>query len=197
MNKVLTPDDYQTMQWKNGLGSTLEIARSHGQGLVDFDWRVSIADVNAAGDFSFFPNKKRIIGVLEGAGLTLHIDNKAPVTLYQKEFLSFDGESTVYTELLNGAIRDFNLIYNPDKYAARLQWQNTQYITSWISDADQILVFNASAKLKMNLDTKCYELNQFETLLIHNDGLSLQFQPESHANNDFCLIELFKKRTNF
>ncbi len=36
-------------------GSTLEVARSHGEGLDDFDWRVSIADVKTAGTiFSFY-----------------------------------------------------------------------------------------------------------------------------------------------
>ncbi len=69
---------------ENGQGSTLEL-HSHGEGLDDFDWRVSIADVKAAGAFSFFQNRQRIIGVLEGEGLTLHVD-KNPVTLKQKSF---------------------------------------------------------------------------------------------------------------
>lgn len=54
MTQILTTQDYRNMPWKNGQGSTLELARSHGEGLDDFDWRVSIADVKTAGSFSFF-----------------------------------------------------------------------------------------------------------------------------------------------
>ncbi|EKT60704.1 HutD family protein [Providencia burhodogranariea] len=194
MNRVLTVDNYQKMPWKNGQGFTLEIARSHGNGLVDFDWRVSIADVKTAGSFSYFPNRKRIIGVLDGGlGLTLHIDQNAPVALYQKQFLHFHGESDVHAELLDEAIRDFNLIYNPDKYAARLQWLNTQDVGSWISDASQVLIFNAKNKLKIIVDAEQYQLNEFETLLVENNHHSRQFSVEADSHYDFCIIELFSK----
>ena len=56
MIQVLTATEhYRKMPWKNGLGSTLEVARSHGEGLDDFDWRISIADVKNEGSFSYFP----------------------------------------------------------------------------------------------------------------------------------------------
>lgn len=194
MIRVLTAKNYQKMPWKNGQGFTLEIARSHGVGLTDFDWRVSIADVKAAGAFSYFPSRKRIIGVLDGGeGLILQVDKNSPVTLRQKQFFAFHGESDVYAELLGEAIRDFNLIYNPDKYIARLQWFNTHNVTQWISDADRVLIFNASGELGVTIGLNSHTLKEFETLLVENDGNSLQYNLVTQPKSDFCLIELFAK----
>lgn len=194
MIQVLTAENYQKMPWKNGQGFTLEIARSHGVGLADFDWRVSIADVKSAGEFSYFPNRKRIIGVLDGGdGLVLNIDQQAPITLHQKQFFAFDGESDVHAELLDEPIRDFNLIYNPAKYRARLQWINGEVLSSWISDADRVLIFNTAAQLDLCLGDKQCQLTAFETALIENDGKSLQYVVSSQTPHNFCLIELFVK----
>lgn len=193
MVHVLTAQDYRSMPWKNGQGVTLEVARSHGEGLEDFDWRVSIADVKTAGPFSHFLNRRRIIGVLEGEGMTLRVDEQLPVTLQQKAFFAFNGESDVHAELVDGAIRDFNLIYNPNKYSARLQWVNTQSINSWISDAAQILIFNTAKNLRINVESETFRLNQCETLLVRNNVKPLQFTLDPHSEYDFCIIELFIK----
>lgn len=194
MIQVLAVENYKKMPWKNGQGFTLEIARSHGTGLSDFDWRISIADVKSAGAFSHFPNRKRIIGVLDGGtGLILNVDQKAPVTLHQKQFFAFDGENDVYAELLDEPIRDFNLIYNPDRYCARLQWINAQAMSSWISDADRVIIFNATDQLELYINDEQRQLTLFETALVENDGKSLQYVIGSQTAHDFCLIELFTR----
>ncbi|MBQ0534856.1 MULTISPECIES: HutD/Ves family protein [Providencia] len=193
MTQILTTQDYRNMPWKNGQGSTLELARSHGEGLDDFDWRVSIADVKTAGAFSFFQNRQRIIGVLEGEGLILHVDKNSAVTLQQKEFFAFNGDSEVYAELIQGAIRDFNVIYNPEKYQARLQWVNTELINSWVSGASEILIFNIAPSLGMKINSDSFYLKPFETLLVKENREVLQFTIEQNIENDFCIIELFIK----
>ncbi|MEQ4705900.1 MULTISPECIES: HutD/Ves family protein [Providencia] len=193
MTQILTTQDYRNMPWKNGQGSTLELARSHGEGLDDFDWRVSIADVKTAGAFSFFQNRQRIIGVLEGGGLILHVDKNPAVTLQQKEFFAFNGDSEVYAELIQGAIRDFNVIYNPEKYQARLQWVNTELINSWVSGASEILIFNIAPSLGMKINSDSFYLKPFETLLVKENREVLQFTIEQNIENDFCIIELFIK----
>lgn len=193
MVHVLTAQDYRSMPWKNGQGVTLEVARSHGEGLDDFDWRVSIADVKAAGPFSHFLNRQRIIGVLEGEGMVLHVDDQNPVTLRQKAFFAFKGESHVHAELVKGAIRDFNLIYNPEKYSARLQWICSSSGTSWISDAAQILIFNTAPSLSMKVNSQPFVLNHFETLLVRDNIQPLQFSTTLSTEQDFCIIELFIK----
>ena len=75
MSLTLIPQSgFSVMPWKNGGGTTIEIAVSpHGAGLDDFDWRVSMAHVASHGPFSLFPNIDRTLAVLSGA---------APKTVY-------------------------------------------------------------------------------------------------------------------
>lgn len=115
------------------------------------------------------------------------------MTLPLKSFFAFHGESKVDAELIDGAIRDFNLIYNPQKYAARLQWFNECRITPWVSDANQILVFNAAGSLKLNVGSQQYELNAFETLVVEGNQQPLSLNIEKNTHCDFCVIELLRK----
>ena len=60
------------MPWKNGLGTTTEIAvHPPGAGLDAFAWRVSIADLGASGPFSIFAGYDRTLVQIEGAPMTL------------------------------------------------------------------------------------------------------------------------------
>ena len=72
MFRLLTPNDYRSMPWKNGAGRTTEIAvHPAGAALDAFAWRVSIADVERDGPFSRFPGIDRTIVLLDGAGMRL------------------------------------------------------------------------------------------------------------------------------
>ena len=56
--KLLGPADYKLMLWKNGRGTTRELAVSPADSALDgklFAWRVSIADVESDCEFSPFP----------------------------------------------------------------------------------------------------------------------------------------------
>ena len=60
------------MPWKNGGGTTQEIASwPRGAGLDSFGWRVSIATIATAGPFSVFEGVDRSIMLLEGDGVRL------------------------------------------------------------------------------------------------------------------------------
>lgn len=195
MIQVLTATEhYRKMPWKNGLGSTLEVARSHGEGLDDFDWRISIADVKNAGSFSYFPNKQRVLGVLEGRGLALKIDQYDPINIPEKQFIAFHGEQDVYAELLENEIRDFNLIYDPAKFLARLQWVREPSFSSFLSDTKCVFIFTHSKSLKVKVNQQEFILNEFETLQISDEvNISTHLGFESESGFDFCLIELFGK----
>lgn len=193
MIQVLSTAHYIKMPWKNGQGFTLEIARSHGDGLDDFDWRISIADVKTAGVFSHFLNKQRIIGVLEGDELVLHLEQQVPVTLKNKQFFAFQGEENVYAEVPQGPIRDFNLIYDPQRYTARLQWINAISTESWLSDADQVIIFNSYSELSIWVDGTEYHLAEQETLLVKKNQKIQKFTLGKLSHYDLCVVELFLK----
>jgi len=100
------------MPWKNGGGETWEIATSPcGASLDDFDWRVSMARVQAAGPFSQFPGVDRTLAVLEGGGLALRFATEDRVALTAAaEPFSFPADIPVDAELPAGGITDLNVM---------------------------------------------------------------------------------------
>src|SRR6478735_1030023 len=94
--------------WRNGGGVTREIARQDAAG-GGWDWRVSIADVAKAGDFSPFPGMERVLTVIEGELLLLTVDGaEQPLEKYRP--FRFDGGAATGAKLPTGDIRDLNVI---------------------------------------------------------------------------------------
>ncbi|WP_447500785.1 HutD/Ves family protein [Acinetobacter oleivorans] len=168
MIELIRADQYTKMLWKNGAGFTLEIARSQGE--ADFDWRISMADVTTSGPFSLFPNKQRIISVLDGKGMVLHVDDLHAKTLNQGDIFAFHGESQVQSELVDGTIRDLNLIYDPAKFHARFQWLDGAVEQAFISSADLIFIFNSGSETEVNVDEHSVQLAAHETLKIERNA---------------------------
>ncbi|MGO4236998.1 HutD/Ves family protein [Pseudarthrobacter sp. YAF2] len=100
--------------WRNGGGVTREIARQ-GSAVGGWDWRVSIADVTKAGDFSEFPGMERVLTVIEGDLLLLTVDGaEQPVEKYRP--FRFDGGAATTGTLPTGDIRDLNVITRAAAY---------------------------------------------------------------------------------
>jgi environmental stress-induced protein Ves len=107
---LISPADYRVMTWRNGQGTTTEIAIAPGHG-DRFRWRLSIADVAASGPFSDFSGYDRIIAVVSGAGMRLAVAGRAAVVLTRdSEPYAFPGDAATECTLLDGPIRDFNLM---------------------------------------------------------------------------------------
>lgn len=107
--------------WRNGGGVTREVA-SHpaaapaqggpskdGPGAAGWDWRVSIAEVSRAGDFSAYPGMDRVLTVVEGELLLLSVDGaEHPLEKYRP--FRFSGDAAATGALPTGDIRDLNVI---------------------------------------------------------------------------------------
>ncbi|WP_284752919.1 HutD family protein [Arthrobacter sp. efr-133-R2A-120] len=98
--------------WRNGGGVTRELA-SHPKAASAqdgaWDWRVSIADVGSAGDFSTFPGMERVLTVIDGELLLLTVDGEEhPLEKYRP--FRFSGEAASASALPTGDIRDLNVI---------------------------------------------------------------------------------------
>ena len=111
---ILPASGYRSMAWKNGQGITHEIAREPARG-ESFLWRLSIAEVAADGDFSLFPGCDRTITLIQGPGMELDFD-EAPAKRIDRPFMPFDfaGDWHCRCRLIDGPIRDFNLIHDRD-----------------------------------------------------------------------------------
>lgn len=101
-----------TVPWKNGSGSTTEIAVDPPDGDFDnFNWRVSLATISENGPFSVFPGVERTLALVDGHGLTLDIDGNDRVLVGKDEpVLAFSGDSEVEATLNRGPSVDFNVM---------------------------------------------------------------------------------------
>uniref|UniRef100_A0A2A4Z201 HutD-family protein n=1 Tax=OCS116 cluster bacterium TaxID=2030921 RepID=A0A2A4Z201_9PROT len=107
-------DTLKAETWKNGKGVTRQIANSMPN---EAYWRFSIADVSVDGDFSVFPELARILTVVAGKGMLLSMSDKDVAANYAKP-IHFAGNIPVYGKLLDGAVQNFNLIYDANKIEA-------------------------------------------------------------------------------
>lgn len=163
--------DFKKMPWKNGQGVTYEIARDKGDSLDDFGWRISMADVASDGAFSLFAGKQRLLSVISGAGIDLRIDNQPPQTVKTYQVIAFDGASQVDSALVNGAIRDLNVMYDPQQLTATLQWlASDNQITS---HAHQLFLLSAADDTLLTVNGEAHVLCRYDCLAITTDNMSL------------------------
>lgn len=190
MIKVLRVTDYVKMPWKNGAGVTEEIVRVNQSASEQFAWRVSIADIKQDGDFSLFAGYQRIISVLEGKGMTLEVDGKCSRDLLAFDPFAFSGDAKVKSSLLEGALRDFNLIYDPQYVQARLQWLTVKTTTHLFSSASSLLVFNAGEPVNITLANEVVCLGRYDSLLLQGVSGLKELVLISKQDITCCLIEL-------
>lgn len=80
-----------------------------------WDWRVSIADITKAGDFSPFPGMERVLTVVEGELLLLSVDgSEHPLEKYRP--FRFSGDAACSGALPTGDIRALNVITRAGGY---------------------------------------------------------------------------------
>ena len=110
------------MPWKNGGGSTTELAIfPAGANLDNFIWRLSTAQVATDGPFSRFHGIDRTLAVLSGEGLILHTTAEPGTTPPGAVYLTqdsppycFPGELALDAELSDGCVLDLNIMTRRD-----------------------------------------------------------------------------------
>jgi environmental stress-induced protein Ves len=101
--------------WRNGGGVTREVARHPAElapdrpAAADFDWRVSVAEVERDGPFSAFEGVDRVIVLVDGAAMTLTVDG-VPHELQRHRPFAFDGGRPTSVHLPAGPTRDLNVM---------------------------------------------------------------------------------------
>jgi uncharacterized protein len=120
--RIIRANDCKTTLWKNGGGSTTEIAVGPaGASLEAFDWRISMAKVASDGPFSDFPGIDRTLAVVKGSGLVLAIGEDAPLTLSSEtDPVGFAGDTPTSARLTAGAITDLNVMTRRGRFRHRL-----------------------------------------------------------------------------
>lgn len=107
--RVLPASGHRRMRWVNGGGWTTEIVAEPTAN--DWEWRLSVADVDEAGPFSVFPGVDRTIALLHGRGFALTVgtaSERVIDTAFQP--FEFDGDATTTCRLIDGPVQDINLL---------------------------------------------------------------------------------------
>ncbi|MFT0630699.1 HutD family protein [Pseudomonas sihuiensis] len=143
---LLDPATARAMPWKNGGGSTVELAISPADaGLEDFAWRISTAQVAVDGAFSSFPGIDRSLAVLAGNGVCLQrADGQRETLLSGGAIAVFGGEEAISAQLLDGPITDLNLMTRRGVWkheSQLLEWQGEQALQN---DTEILLLWNAA-----------------------------------------------------
>jgi uncharacterized protein len=127
--------------WRNSGGVTREVAVSPaGSSLDDFDWRVSVADIRAAGPFSRFPGIERQMAVLSGR-LSFAIGERSPLILTaESQAVAFAGEASVSAEPLDGFVTDLNVMTRRARCSARLTRRTAQETASLEARSETLLL---------------------------------------------------------
>jgi environmental stress-induced protein Ves len=165
----LTAKDYQRMPWKNGQGSTTQLISAPA---VDgnFHWRLSIAEVGQSGPFSDFSGYDRIITLIEGKGMVLTFNGSMKRRIDQAFApLPFDGGWQTDCQLIDGPLRDFNLMVQRHwGYAVMSILRPGNGEKCEIGEAPVTLLHVFQGAARLDLGTSQLELSAGDT--VHLDG---------------------------
>ena len=132
--------DLRASPWRNGGGITYEIAVGPDTGTVqDFDWRVSVAQIDAPGPFSTFAGVDRILALIDGPALHLTVDG-ARHDLALLDLLAFAGESETVCDIPQGRTRDLNVMTRRGSMDATLEFVRVQSGREYTVEAAAVLL---------------------------------------------------------
>lgn len=142
---------YRRVPWKNGLGTTLEIATDAAELGGPWSWRLSLADVPSRAPFSAFPGIDRHLAVLDGLGMRLHhgqADTDSPAQRSieiprEGTAFAFAGEASYVGEPVGSGVRDANLMLDRRRWRGSLEILRIASECSMVTDADLTLVYAA------------------------------------------------------
>jgi environmental stress-induced protein Ves len=155
------------MPWRNGQGTTTELARENAASPAGFLWRLSRADVTQDGPFSNFPGIDRTLLLLSGAGLKLEFTNRNVVLNQPYQTARFAGDEPVECTLLNGPCKDFNIM--ADRTQARAT--TTIFKTPFSGQsADRTLLHVFEGEWHLNFNGTKTALPQDSLALLHDES---------------------------
>lgn len=147
--RIVRRADHRRMAWKNGRGLTEEVAVSPpGSTVEDFDWRLSIAHVDADGPFSLLPGVDRTIALLDGPGLVLDLPAGRSVALAPGGApFSFAGEWPISSRTRGGPTIDLNAMTRRGRCTHRMERLMLDAGARFAAAAPGWAVFAAASRL--------------------------------------------------
>jgi len=199
MLTILSPENFKTIPWKNGLGHTTELAISEDGNLDNFDWRLSIASVVNDGDFSNFAGYQRNLVLIEGEGLVLDHRNGDVDTLAKLLDISrFDGGCNTHGALMNGGIKDFNIMTNQLTFSADVNcYIAQQTVTVALATDRLVFAYSLSDDMVINItdnEADTVPVAHLAKLHVSSTGKAAEQLSAAISGKNIIVIELKAKK---
>lgn len=154
--------------WKNGGGSTIEIAIGpQDAGFDNFDWRVSLATISEDGAFSQFPGVDRTLALVDGHGMTLQIDGEPALISDAEPVIAFDGSSEVQAKLNRGPTLDFNVMSRSECCWHQFGRRRLSGDSTFVARADVTVLFLAEGdSLQLASDNERVGLVRYDAVVL-------------------------------
>jgi uncharacterized protein len=170
MVRILRSVEYVARPWKNGGGTTRDIAVSPpGASLDTFGWRLSLAQVDRDGPFSRFDNVDRTLVLLSGA-MTLH-ERDRRIDLVRNEPFAFAGERAIEATVAAGSTLDFNVMTRRGRASHAARCESFAKQSNVETRADRTLVLFA---LERGLIVDGEQLDVHDTAIVNAERVSIE-----------------------
>jgi environmental stress-induced protein Ves len=172
---IIRASDHKVMRWKNGGGETAEIAISPPGAAIDsFDWRLSIAKVEADGPFSAFADIDRTLAILDGEGISLSVAGQPPVTLTPTSAPhAFAADAEASATLVRGPILDLNMMSRRGLAMHSVERMRIDGAGELVFQHSEVIVFCADGFASMTISGTSAGLARHDTLIWRGDALSM------------------------
>jgi len=181
------------MPWKNGAGTTIEIAVFPKEATLDnFIWRVSRAQVVSDGEFSCFDDMDRSLALLNGVGMRLISDGVVQQVDKKNNIVTFSGSAKTHAELISGPINDFNLMSRHSVCSHQLmRWadQQTQKLP-----ANTVLLYCAHGTGKLLAKKQVIDLCEDESVHFSSQHEAQETILHCDPNSCFYCIQIQMNR---
>ena len=172
MTQLIPYASLASVPWKNGGGSTTEIAISpSGSGFQDFDWRISLATISESGPFSVFRGIDRTLALVEGPGVILDIDGARRITLNEEDpTIEFAGESIIRAAPIDGPTTDFNVMTRRAWCQHRFGRRRLDGASTFAPRGDMAILFLAEGEgMSVSSDDERIGLVRFDAVVFDSD----------------------------
>ncbi len=176
-SRIIPANEYRRVRWKNGAGWTREICACRLDGMDgieagEWDFRLSIAEIESDAPFSTFPGIDRELVLLSGNGLRLRFDDGEVHELSPPHGrLRFAGDRALTGELVDGRTEDFNLMWGRENVDATL-WHRPLVgaMVVFIEPGTTWAVHMLAGQADIDGDVFPGRLDQGDTALLHAEG---------------------------
>lgn len=164
------------MAWKNGGGVTTEICTfPQGACIEDFDWRLSMALVDADGPFSQFPGIDRTLAILDGAGIGLQVDGSAPANLtIETPPYPFPADRPAHARLFGGPTHDLNMMTRRGAVHHQMHYMTLIGQVDLVLSAPTTLIFCQDGPAKISTGRDQAHLHNHDCAQIETVNLRLE-----------------------